>query len=123
MDEVSWFPGAAVGMGDRFLFRGDTLGDRIKLWSLHSPKSGPPARLRRPRAIITAGFPRPNGWRYCFSFGRWPTRRAMPLPQDGRQFIESLNSSGVEYLVVGAVAKCQSPYCLAAKFPAFFTND
>jgi len=28
----------------------------------------------------------------------------MPLPKDWRAFIESLNSSGVEYLVVGAVA-------------------
>jgi len=28
----------------------------------------------------------------------------MPFPEDWRQFIESLNSSGVEYLVVGAVA-------------------
>ena len=28
----------------------------------------------------------------------------MPLPQDWRQFIESLNSNGVEYVVVGAVA-------------------
>jgi hypothetical protein len=28
----------------------------------------------------------------------------MPLPQDWRAFIESLNSNGVEYLVVGAVA-------------------
>ena len=28
----------------------------------------------------------------------------MPLPADWRAFIESLNSSGVEYLVVGAVA-------------------
>jgi len=28
----------------------------------------------------------------------------MPLPEDWRQFIESLNSNGVEYLVVGAVA-------------------
>jgi hypothetical protein len=28
----------------------------------------------------------------------------MPLPKDWRQFIESLNSNGVEYLVVGAVA-------------------
>lgn len=28
----------------------------------------------------------------------------MPLPEDWRAFIESLNSSGVEYLVVGAVA-------------------
>ncbi len=28
----------------------------------------------------------------------------MPLPQDWRQFIESLNSNGVDYLVVGAVA-------------------
>jgi hypothetical protein len=28
----------------------------------------------------------------------------MPLPEDWRAFIESLNSSGVDYLVVGAVA-------------------
>jgi hypothetical protein len=28
----------------------------------------------------------------------------MPLPEDWRAFIESLNSNGVEYLVVGAVA-------------------
>jgi hypothetical protein len=28
----------------------------------------------------------------------------MPLPEDWRQFIESLNSNGVEYVVVGAVA-------------------
>ena len=28
----------------------------------------------------------------------------MPLPQDWRAFIESLNSNGVEYVVVGAVA-------------------
>ncbi len=28
----------------------------------------------------------------------------MPLPKDWRAFIESLNSNGVEYLVVGAVA-------------------
>jgi len=28
----------------------------------------------------------------------------MPFPKDWRQFIESLNSSGVEYLVVGAVS-------------------
>ncbi len=28
----------------------------------------------------------------------------MPLPEDWRQFIESFNSHGVEYLVVGAVA-------------------
>ncbi len=28
----------------------------------------------------------------------------MPLPQDWRLFIESLNSNGVEYLIVGAVA-------------------
>lgn len=28
----------------------------------------------------------------------------MPLPEDWRTFIESLNSNGVEYLVVGAVA-------------------
>ena len=28
----------------------------------------------------------------------------MPLPKDWRAFIESLNSSGVEYLIVGAVA-------------------
>ncbi len=28
----------------------------------------------------------------------------MPFPEDWRQFIESLNSNGVEYLVVGAVA-------------------
>ena len=28
----------------------------------------------------------------------------MPLPEDWRAFIESLNSSRVEYLVVGAVA-------------------
>jgi hypothetical protein len=28
----------------------------------------------------------------------------MPFPEDWRQFIESLNSSGVEYMVVGAVA-------------------
>jgi hypothetical protein len=28
----------------------------------------------------------------------------MPLPEDWRGFIESLNSSGVEYLIVGAVA-------------------
>ena len=28
----------------------------------------------------------------------------MPLPRDWRAFIESLNSSGVEYLIVGAVA-------------------
>jgi Nucleotidyl transferase of unknown function (DUF2204) len=28
----------------------------------------------------------------------------MPLPRDWREFIESLNSHGVEYLVVGAVA-------------------
>jgi hypothetical protein len=28
----------------------------------------------------------------------------MPFPEDWRQFIESLNSSGVEYLVVGAVS-------------------
>ncbi len=28
----------------------------------------------------------------------------MPLPKDWRQFIESLNSNGVEYVVVGAVA-------------------
>jgi len=28
----------------------------------------------------------------------------MPLPEDWRQFIESLNLNGVEYLVVGAVA-------------------
>jgi hypothetical protein len=28
----------------------------------------------------------------------------MPLPEDWRQFIESLNSHGVEYVVVGAVA-------------------
>jgi hypothetical protein len=28
----------------------------------------------------------------------------MPLPDDWRAFIESLNSHGVEYLVVGAVA-------------------
>src|SRR5438477_12456289 len=28
----------------------------------------------------------------------------MPLPEDWRAFIESLNSSGVEYLIVGAVA-------------------
>ena len=28
----------------------------------------------------------------------------MPLPEDWRGFIESLNSAGVEYLVVGAVA-------------------
>jgi len=28
----------------------------------------------------------------------------MPLPEDWRVFIESLNSSGVEYLIVGAVA-------------------
>ena len=28
----------------------------------------------------------------------------MPLPEDWRAFIESLNSSGVDYLIVGAVA-------------------
>jgi len=28
----------------------------------------------------------------------------MPLPEDWRAFIESLNSSGVEYVIVGAVA-------------------
>ena len=28
----------------------------------------------------------------------------MPLPEDWRAFIESLNSNAVEYLVVGAVA-------------------
>ncbi len=28
----------------------------------------------------------------------------MPLPEDWRAFIESLNSNGVEYLIVGAVA-------------------
>jgi hypothetical protein len=28
----------------------------------------------------------------------------MPFPEDWRQFIESLNSNGVEYVVVGAVA-------------------
>ncbi len=28
----------------------------------------------------------------------------MPLPEDWRAFIESLNSNGVEYVVVGAVA-------------------
>ena len=28
----------------------------------------------------------------------------MPLPKDWRAFIESLNSNGVEYLIVGAVA-------------------
>ena len=28
----------------------------------------------------------------------------MPFPKDWRAFIESLNSSGVEYLIVGAVA-------------------
>jgi hypothetical protein len=28
----------------------------------------------------------------------------MPLPEDWREFIESLNSNGVEYVVVGAVA-------------------
>jgi hypothetical protein len=28
----------------------------------------------------------------------------MPLPREWRQFIESLNSNGVEYLIVGAVA-------------------
>ena len=31
----------------------------------------------------------------------------MPLPEDWRAFIESLNSNGVEYLVVGAVALAQ----------------
>lgn len=31
----------------------------------------------------------------------------MPLPEDWRQFIESLNSHRVEYLVVGAVALAQ----------------
>ncbi len=28
----------------------------------------------------------------------------MPLPEDWRAFIKSLNSNGVEYLIVGAVA-------------------
>jgi hypothetical protein len=28
----------------------------------------------------------------------------MPLPEDWRAFIESLNSNGVEYVIVGAVA-------------------
>lgn len=28
----------------------------------------------------------------------------MPLPEEWRAFIESLNSNGVEYVVVGAVA-------------------
>jgi hypothetical protein len=29
----------------------------------------------------------------------------MPFPEDWRQFIESLNSSGAEYLVVGALGE------------------
>jgi len=31
----------------------------------------------------------------------------MPLPKEWRQFIELLNSNGVEYLVVGALALAQ----------------
>jgi len=62
------------------------------------------ARLKQPRAPTTGDFRRRNGWRFCSSFGLWRTRRAIPLPEDWRQFIESLNSNGVEYLVVGAVA-------------------
>ena len=34
----------------------------------------------------------------------------MPLPKDWRAFIESLNSNGVEYLVVGAVALAHHGY-------------
>ena len=39
----------------------------------------------------------------------------MPFPKDWRQFIESLNSNGVEYLVVGAVALAYHgfPRCFA----------
>ena len=34
----------------------------------------------------------------------------MPLPEDWRAFIESLNSNGVEYVVVGAVALAHHGY-------------
>ena len=33
----------------------------------------------------------------------------MPLPEDWRAFIESLNSNGVEYVIVGAVALAHFP--------------
>ena len=61
-------------------------------------------RQMRPRVTTTGGFHRWNAWRCCSSLGRWHTRRAMALPEDWRAFIESLNSNGVEDLVVGAVA-------------------
>jgi hypothetical protein len=48
----------------------------------------------------------------------------MPFPEDWRQFIESLNSNGAEYLVVGAVVSFQFQFstwratCLRRLTPA-----
>jgi hypothetical protein len=41
----------------------------------------------------------------------------MPLTEEWREFIESLNSNGVEYLVVGAVALAYHG------FPGYFARN
>ena len=44
------------------------------------------------------------GWRFCCSFALWYARMEKSLPEGRRAFIESLNSNGVEYVIVAAVA-------------------
>jgi hypothetical protein len=45
----------------------------------------------------------------------------MPLPEDWRAFIESLNSHGVEYVVVGAVALARNE--AAPRFRMFIGRE
>lgn len=51
----------------------------------------------------------------------------MPLPKDWRAFIESLNSNGVEYLIVGTVALASkygvSSMCAGELHTAFLLSN
>src|SRR5215831_2017374 len=79
-------------------------GGKIKWCNPLSPSSELSARPKRPRGNTIASCRPASAWRFFSSFGPWQTRREMPLPEDWRAFIESLNSNGVEYVIVGAVA-------------------
>jgi hypothetical protein len=49
-----------------------------------------------------------NGWRF-YSIWSSAIARNMAVPKGLREFIESLNSHGVEYLVVGAHGEHKTP--------------
>jgi Nucleotidyltransferase of unknown function (DUF6036) len=76
----------------------------MKRWNRWSPSSELLKKRKPLRENITGAFRPRNVWRYYSNFARWRSREPMPLPEDWRAFIESLNSHGVEYVVVGAVA-------------------